>query len=101
MGLYLFYFLGLLNILTYIKLKKEIKKNEDLYEQLYSSNKKNRKSSSQITKYILSPKKWGDSISPELRFWLKISRTVTLGYIMYGTLGIIFFLITSLPTSTQ
>lgn len=43
MGLYLFYFLGLVNILTYIKFKKEIKKNEDLYEQLYSNNKKTEK----------------------------------------------------------
>lgn len=105
MLLYIFYFFGLVNVLVYLKLKKEMRQNQELYDHFFSKASHNKKSSRQrshrITAYILSPKKWDCSISSKLRLWLNISRFVTLGYILYGLVGLIVFFIMASAASVQ
>ena len=105
MLLYIFYFFGLANVLVYFKLKKEMEKNQDLYDRFFSNASRHKKSPSQrshtITAYILSQKKWDSSISSELRFWLNVSRFLTLGYVLYGVIGIVAFFIMASAASVQ
>lgn len=95
--LYLFYTLGIINLITYLKLKSEIKKDNEIYEKYFGKNseKNPAKKSRNFTKYILSLKRWNDEFDPRLLTWVRLYIVISYAYILYGIAGVIAFLIVS------
>lgn len=99
--LYLFYTLGIINLITYFKLKSEIKKDNNIYETYFGkrSEKNPAKRSRNFTKYILSLKRWNEGFNPRLLTWIRLYIVISYAYILYGVVGVIaFFLVSSSST---
>tara|TARA_R110001599_G_scaffold344817_1_gene568728 strand:- start:1877 stop:2191 length:315 start_codon:yes stop_codon:yes gene_type:complete len=101
--LYIFYIVGIANLLTYLKLKSEIKKEKNIYEMYFNvkSEPNPAKRSRTFTKYILSPKRWNDDFNPKLLFWVRLYIFISYGYILFGVIGIIVFFILASTASVQ
>lgn len=101
--LYIYYIAGILNLLTYLKLKSEIKKESEIYEVYFNvrSEPNPAKRSRRFTKYILSPKRWNDDFNPKLLYWVRLYMFISYGYILFSVVGIIAFFIKSSAASVQ
>lgn len=101
--LYIFYIAGIVNLLTYLKLKSEVKKESKIYEMYFNvkSEPNPAKRSRTFTKYILSPKRWNDDFNPKLLLWVRLYILISYGYILFGVIGIIAFCILASVASVK